>query len=121
MTDDLAPAPPLNRFAWLERAADDFPFYNGQPVWISGRQWRFVLLVTLAAFLILVLGGPMLVMVVPSGGLARIVVALLFAGLPLWALSRGGAGPLAVCCSAGSAFATCCGCSVSRRSTWSWC
>jgi hypothetical protein len=76
------------RFSRLERAGDDFPFYDGQPVALSRRQWRDVLGATLAGLLILTLGGPLLAKALGSIIVARLAVAGLFAGLPLAALAR---------------------------------
>ena len=50
-----APAPPppvapADRFKRLELANDDFPYYQGWPVCVLGRQWALVLVVLAAAF-----------------------------------------------------------------------
>ena len=88
MPDEADEGGRRGRFSWLERAGDDFPFYDGRPVRLSGRQWRVVLGTTLAALLILTLGGPLLALGLGSVIAARIVAAGLFAGLPLLALAR---------------------------------
>ena len=75
------------RFGWLERAGDDFPYYDGRPVLLTGRQWAAVLGAVLAAFLILTLGGPLAEQALGSALLARLGAAVLFAGLPLAALA----------------------------------
>jgi uncharacterized protein len=76
------------RFNWLERVGDDFPFYDGRPVALTGREWALVLGTTFVALMILGLGGPLLARLLGSVIGARIGVAALFAGLPLIALAR---------------------------------
>jgi len=76
------------RFVWLERAGDDFPFYDGRPVALSGRQWSVVLGSTLVAFLILTMAGPLVAKTLGSTPAARVMLASVFAGLPLLALAR---------------------------------
>ena len=88
MTDEAAQPRRQGRFVWLERAGDDFPFYDGRPVALSGRQWSVVLGTTLAALLILTLGGPLVAKALGSTPVARVMVASVFAGLPLLALAR---------------------------------
>ncbi|WP_347309949.1 CPBP family intramembrane glutamic endopeptidase [Defluviimonas sp. SAOS-178_SWC] len=70
------------RFNWLERPDDDFPFYRGQPVWLSTGAWLLVLLAVALGFLEL-LYGPGLV----SAGPARFVVVFLYVAMPLAVLS----------------------------------
>lgn len=60
----------------------DFPFYNGKPAYISGRQWLLVMAAVSAGFLSLVLPVPW-----PTKILADWVPAILFAWLPLAALA----------------------------------
>ena len=88
MTDKAASERRPGRFLWLERADDDFPFYAGQPLALSGRQWSVVLGSTLAAFLILTLAGPLVTKMLGPNPVARVLVAGVFAGLPLLALAR---------------------------------
>ncbi|MFG6416783.1 type II CAAX prenyl endopeptidase Rce1 family protein [Roseateles sp. DC23W] len=68
-------------------AAPDFPFYNGQPVALTGRAWALVLLAVS-------LGLASLYLPLPAGHW-RLVPALLFPLIPLLAL-RAVAGPLAL-------------------------
>jgi membrane protease YdiL (CAAX protease family) len=60
----------------------DFPFHNGEPVRLEGRQWLLVLLALVAAFTTLLIPVPAWAM--PWG---RFVPALLFCALPLAALA----------------------------------
>ena len=76
----LAPGQRLWR---LEDPVGDFPFYNGAPVSISGRQWLFVIAAVAAAFLVLVLPIPW-----PGGPLGALIPALLFPLIPLAALAQ---------------------------------
>jgi uncharacterized protein len=50
------PVAPADRFKRLEYPNDDFPYYQGWPVWISGPQWALVLVVLAAAFGFLLVG-----------------------------------------------------------------
>ncbi|MES2611891.1 MAG: CPBP family intramembrane glutamic endopeptidase [Pseudomonadota bacterium] len=68
----------------------DFPFYNGHPVALGGRQWCFVLLALAAAYGALYI--PAMVAWRVSGGWAAVVPAIVFPLLPLLAL-RAVAGP----------------------------
>ena len=70
------------RFARLEDPGTDFPFYNGVPVSISGRQWLFVMAMVVAGFL--VLASPI---DWPDGAFWKFVPALLLPGVPLIALA----------------------------------
>jgi hypothetical protein len=70
------------RFTRLEDPATDFPFYNGVPVSISGRQWLFVMAMVVAGFL--VLASPI---DWPDGAFWKFVPALLLPGVPLIALA----------------------------------
>ncbi|MGH7028414.1 CPBP family intramembrane glutamic endopeptidase [Brevundimonas sp.] len=65
----------------------DFPYYNGQPVALSGRQWLLVLLFCCVGFLVLIAAPTLL-----PGQAGRWAGALLFAGLPVLGL-RLAAGP----------------------------
>ena len=74
----MSPAP----IAWLEYPDADFPFYNGRPVWISGRQWYFVLAMTALGFALLTSR-----LLAPSGGAAPYLAAVLFPAVPLVGLA----------------------------------
>lgn len=65
------------RFGWFEYADRDFPYYNGLPVALSGRQWLIVMLGV-------VLGFAALVALPISQLMPR---AILFTSLPLLALA----------------------------------
>lgn len=67
---------------WLERANDDFPFYRGKPVMITGGQWWFVVLSVAVGFLALIYSQP----IFPTGILG-FIPAILFVAIPLVALS----------------------------------
>ena len=69
------------RFGWLERPGDDFPFYNGEPAAISGGQWWLVMAAILAGFLVLTLSNPLL-----TGAFLGFVPIVAFFALPLAAL-----------------------------------
>lgn len=70
------------RFSRLEDPASDFPFYNGVPVSISGRQWLFVMAMVVAGFLLL--DSPI---DWPTGAFWKFLPAILMPGLPLIALA----------------------------------
>ena len=72
----------LQCFNKLESSTVDFPYYNGQPVLISGRQWLFVMLVMLAGLLAVALPLQW-----PAGQLGQFIPALLLLALPLSALA----------------------------------
>jgi hypothetical protein len=69
------------RFGWLERPGDDFPFYKGEPAAISGGQWWLVMAAILAGFLVLTLSNPLL-----TGAFLGFVPIVAFFALPLAAL-----------------------------------
>jgi membrane protease YdiL (CAAX protease family) len=73
---------PADRFSRFEYANDDFPYYNGQPVRISGRQWWLVMLAIAVAFAALT---------APIGffgdKFGQFVPAILFAVVPLVVLA----------------------------------
>lgn len=77
-----------DRLRWLERAGDDFPFYDGQPVALSGRAWAAVLGAVVAAYLVLTLAGPLAAAALGSVIWARLALALVFVALPLVVLAR---------------------------------
>lgn len=70
------------RFGWLERPNDDFPFYRGRPVGISTGGWLVVLAGVALGFLVLT-QGPRLM----SGTPSRFLLALLYSAIPLTALA----------------------------------
>lgn len=72
----------VERFTWLERKNDDFPFYNGQPVWFSARQWSTVLVAVVLGFIALITLEK-----VVSGSWALFIPATLFFVIPLAALA----------------------------------
>lgn len=71
-----------DRFARLEDPASDFPFYNGVPASISGRQWLFVVAMVVVGFLVLVMPIPW-----PKGTFWQFIPAILMPGIPLVALA----------------------------------
>jgi membrane protease YdiL (CAAX protease family) len=74
---------PHERFARLEDAGSDFPFYNGVPVSISTGQWLLVMLAVVLGFLALALPIDW-----PGGStLAQLIPAVLMPGLPIMALA----------------------------------
>jgi len=70
------------RFSRLEDPATDFPFYNGVPVFISGRQWLFVMAMVVVGFLLL--ASPI---DWPDGAFWKFLPAILMPGIPLAALA----------------------------------
>lgn len=86
------PLPDGSRIGWLERPGDDFPYYNGWPVGLTGAQWGLVLVAVVIGFLGLVLGLGMF-----KGTLAGFIPVIFCAAVPLIALglvSRGNCGAL---------------------------
>jgi len=75
-------AGPEDRFNWLERSGDDFPYYNGRPVLISGGQWWFVMLAVAAGFALLIYPLPFL-----RGTFTKLVPPILYWAVPLAALA----------------------------------
>jgi hypothetical protein len=71
-----------DRFNWLEYPNDDFPYYNGRPVRISGPQWWFVMLMTAIGFLALVAPIPFI-----PGAIGQFIRAILFFAIPLAGLA----------------------------------
>jgi len=71
------------RFVWLERAGDDFPYYRGRPVGLSTGAWLMVLAGVAVGFFVL-LYGPRFV---PPGPASRFLVAFLYSAIPLAALA----------------------------------
>ncbi|AUC98520.1 CPBP family intramembrane metalloprotease [Bradyrhizobium sp. SK17] len=83
-TEPVASLVPLDpsRFERFEYPGDDFPYYNGRPAAISGRQWLFVMVMLVAAFVVLVTPIPMF-----AKGFGQFVPAVLFFAIPLIALA----------------------------------
>ncbi len=72
----------INRFNWIERPGDDFPFYNGQPVVIPGLQWCFLMLTVAAGFATLFVPLPFF-----ATQVGQFVPAILFFAIPLAGLA----------------------------------
>jgi uncharacterized protein len=70
------------RFTLLEDPNTDFPYYNGLPTSISGRQWLFVIVSVVVAFLALALPINW-----PNGTLWKFIPALALPCIPLIALA----------------------------------
>ncbi len=70
------------RFEGFEYPNDDFPFYDGRPTMLSGRQWALVLGAVAVAFAMLIAPVPFF-----RGGLGQFVPRILFPGIPLVALA----------------------------------
>jgi CAAX protease family protein len=70
------PVAPADRFKHLEYPNDDFPYYQGWPVWISGAQWAFVLVVLAAAFGFLLV-SPL------NGDYSIFITAIVFSVVPV--------------------------------------
>jgi len=66
----------------LEDPSRDFPFYNGVPVFVSNRQWLFVLSMVVFGFLLLALPIQW-----PGGTWGQFIPAVLMPGIPLAALA----------------------------------
>lgn len=75
--------PPLEaeRFAWLERPDDDFPYYRGRPAEISPGGWWIVMLAVAVGFAILIHPPPFL------RGFGGFLATILYFALPLAALA----------------------------------
>ncbi len=71
-----------SRFNRLEDPGTEFPFYNGAPVVISGRQWLFVMAMVVVGFAML-----MLPIHWPGGALGALIPAVLMPGIPLVAFA----------------------------------
>ena len=70
------------RIGWLERAGDDFPYYDGRPVAISARGWWLVMASIAVAFVILTAPIPAF-----AGLAASFIPAILFFAIPLATLA----------------------------------
>lgn len=67
---------------WFERAGDDLPFYNGDPVTISPRGWLLILVMVAVGFVALTMPVPAL-----QSGVGGFVPAILFFAIPLGGLA----------------------------------
>lgn len=72
-----------NPFLRLEDSGKDFPFYNGAPVPVSGRQWLFIIGMVAVGFLAITLPLPW-----PKGAFGQLLPAILMPAIPLIALAR---------------------------------
>ena len=82
LSANLPPPTETERFVWLERANDDFPYYRGRPVEIEAGRWWIVMAAVAAGFAILILPPPIL-----RGEFTRFVPAILYCAVPLAALA----------------------------------
>jgi CAAX protease family protein len=71
-----------DRFNRFEYPSGDFPYYNGLPVGISGREWLFILGMVLLGFLALVAPVPLF-----AGRIGQFIPAILFFAIPLAGLA----------------------------------
>lgn len=69
-------------FRWLEYPDDDFPYYNGKPVGLSGKQWLLLMLGVVAGFLVLIAPLPLF-----AGSVGQFIPAILFFAIPLAVLA----------------------------------
>lgn len=67
-----------NPISWLERDNDDFPYYTGDPLVISGSKWLFVVAMAAAGFALLAAN-----IAWPGGTWGQFAPAILFFALPL--------------------------------------
>lgn len=81
MTQDPTVPSDSERFNWLERKNDDFPYYRGRPVEISTTGWIIVLAGVALGFAVLIHGPRVL------DGAGRFLVAFLYWAIPLAALA----------------------------------
>ena len=72
-----------DRFDRLERPGDDFPFYDGVPVRLTGRHWALVSAATVAA-----LGALFIPATVTIGAIGLLLLTVLFSAIPLAVLAR---------------------------------
>lgn len=82
MSNNLPPPEREERFNWLERPDDDFPYYRGDPVEISTGGWMVVLAGVAAGFALL-FGKHLLL----GDAVPPMLVAFLFWAIPLTALA----------------------------------
>lgn len=82
MTDTPAVLSDAERFGWLERRNDDFPYYRGRPMEISPGGWWLVMLGVALGFAVLILGPTVL-----KGPVWPFVFSILYFAIPLAALA----------------------------------
>lgn len=82
MSESLPAPADAERFNWLERRGDDFPYYRGQPVEISAGQWWLVMSGVAIGYAVLILPPPFL-----RGSIASFVPAILYFAIPLATLA----------------------------------
>lgn len=83
MTGNLPAPAESERFSWLERKDDDFPYYTGHPVAISGGQWLKVMIAVAIGFALLLFPPPFL-----RGAVSGLVPVILFFAIPLAVLAQ---------------------------------
>ncbi|MEF1311224.1 type II CAAX endopeptidase family protein [Vibrio mytili] len=67
-----------HHISWLERAGDDFPFYNDSPTHIDTKNWLVILLGVAIGFTVLTVDMPLL-----KGEFAGVIRSILFFAIPL--------------------------------------
>ena len=72
----------VERFHCQGYLDDDFPYYNGKPVGLSGKQWLLLMLGVLAGFLVLIAPLPLF-----AGSIGQFIPATLFFAIPLATLA----------------------------------
>ncbi|MGD9786033.1 MAG: CPBP family glutamic-type intramembrane protease [Hyphomicrobiaceae bacterium] len=82
MSDRLRGPDDSERFQWIERRDDDFPYYRGHPVAIENRAWMLVMAAVAIGFAILVF-----LPVLMRGPALSWIPVILFAAIPLGALA----------------------------------
>ncbi len=75
------PAVATDRFNWIERPGREFPFFNDQPVRISGPQWLLLMAMVAAGLLVVALPIDW-----PFAPVGKLVPSLLIVVIPLWGL-----------------------------------
>lgn len=83
MTGNLPSPAESERFSWLERKNDDFPYYRGGPVAISGGQWLKIMIAVAIGFALLLFPPPFL-----RGAVSGLVPVILFFAVPLAVLAQ---------------------------------
>ena len=66
----------------LQSPTDDFPYYNGKPEGLSGKQWLLLMFGVLAGFLVLIAPLPLF-----AGNIGQFIPAILFFAIPLATLA----------------------------------
>jgi len=82
MSETTSPPTQAERFGWIERSGDDFPYYRGKPVALTVGGWWLVMLAVAIGFAILILPPPFL-----RGSITRLVPTILYFVIPLAALA----------------------------------